>query len=87
MVQNYMSERARIFSEDGVKVILEVERTARAHIASAGAVRSGKLLSGDSWMCLNAMDYLCEHGVLHEVTGPGVAGQDRVFVAGGNFSH
>jgi hypothetical protein len=55
-------------------------------LRDAGAVTMGAAIrgagSGDSWTMLACVDRMVETGELREVTGPNVAGQDRVFVGG-----
>lgn len=81
----YQAERGRLWTESGAGYILEIQQSARHFIETSGAVLSSRLITGDSFMSLNAMDYLEEQGYLRQVTGSEVAGQDRVYVAGPKF--
>lgn len=87
MSYDYKILRPGIFTEEGVVRLTKIRDRARTLLKQAGAVSSGALLNtpqttGDSWEMLACMDYLCERGTLREITGPNVAGQCRVFIAG-----
>lgn len=78
---NYAEQRKELFTEDGMRIVLEVRDKAMRAIRDSGAVQMGKLFVGGlSWNSLAAVDYLIERKEIREVTGPDVAGQDRVFV-------
>jgi hypothetical protein len=81
-VYSYSIEKPRIFTEDGQRMFLAIRDKANELLDAAGAVSSGKLfcVSGETWQMLACMDRLIELGELREITGPNVAGQDRVFV-------
>lgn len=56
-------------------------------IKKAGAVESGKVMFGDAWFCLNALDFLVEQNYLIEVTKrEAVPGQQRIYSAGPNLT-
>jgi hypothetical protein len=81
MTYDYKTERPKIFTESGVAMLTEMTMIANRCIAQSGAVMMNKMMTaGDSFMMLAVADYLVETKVLHEVTGPNVRGQDRVFV-------
>lgn len=85
MSYNYATERARIFTEGGQVMFLEIRDNAAQLIQLAGAARFQEItrsVTGDSWMMIACVDRLVELNELHEVTEAGsVAGQYRVFVA------
>lgn len=78
MSYNYQTEREGIFTAKGVKLLLTIRDKAKGLLAESGAFKSG-VLAG-SWETLAVLDFLVEHGDIREITGPEVAGQDRVFV-------
>lgn len=84
MPYNYTTERQVIFTEDGVKALLNVWDKARELIEKSGAVKSGKLFGvetgGNTRTTLACLDYLVETGRLNRVNDPGEWGQDQVFV-------
>lgn len=85
MSYSYQREKPRLFTEDGMAMVLAIRDAATALLKVAGAVRAEKLLigNGDSWMMMAAMDYLVERGELVRVTEKGTtAGQHEVFIAG-----
>ena len=84
MAYDYRTERAKLFTEDGVKMLTKIRDNVKRLLAEAGAVASGAALravTGDSWTMLAALDYLVEQGEIKEVTPPETWGQHRVFVA------
>lgn len=82
-------ERARLASAapDMARALLALEWSNLLRIDEAGAFSMGTVIrkqTGDSWMMLACVDLMVERGELREVTkGHDVAGQHRVFVAGG----
>jgi hypothetical protein len=63
--------------------IAEMLKLASDAIRDDGVAVMGKIWRGDSFSCLNAMDYLTEEGYLIELTaGKDVWGQNRVYTAG-----
>lgn len=85
MPYDYEAEKAKLWSDEGQRRFIKVRDVTLAMCATAGACRSGKVLekggSGDGWEVFACLDRMVELGELVEVTGPAVAGQDRVFVA------
>jgi hypothetical protein len=83
MSYQFATERSRLFTEDGVKMLTKVRDNVKQHLATSGAVRADKAwtgVSGDSWQMLACLDYLVEIGEIREL-GPTGWGQDRVFVS------
>ena len=79
----YGNQRARVFTEEGQVMFLKIRDKTRDLLDISGAARSGKMISGvtgDAWDMLACVDRLVELGEIRELTGPDVAGQDRVFV-------
>ena len=63
----YETERPKIFTEEGVEMLNAIRTTAEACIKQSGAVRFDKAVnnvSGDTWLMLACLDYLCEIGIL-----------------------
>lgn len=84
---DYQTELAKIFTPEGMDMLLTLRDNAAKLFETAGAARFDKLtrgLSGDSWTMLACLDYLVERGDMREVTAPDVLGQHRVFVRCGN---
>lgn len=87
MSYDYATQRPRIFTEDGVALLLTIRDHARVLLDTAGAVQMNALIahsSGDAWDMLACVDFMCERDELVELTKlqAGVAGQHRVFVRG-----
>lgn len=83
MSYEYQQQRTRIFSEEGVRTLLYIYRTALRLLEKSGSFTANYALYGDSWVSLACLDYLCEQGILREVEQVRKpAGQDRIFVAG-----
>jgi hypothetical protein len=81
MSYQFATERPRLFTEDGVKMLTKVRDNVLELLATAGAFKAGhawKGVSGDSWQMLACLDYLVEQGEIREV-GPTGWAQDRVF--------
>jgi ABC-type uncharacterized transport system ATPase subunit len=77
----YEIEKEKIFTEDGVKMLLTIRDNVAKALENSGAFIMHKITtSGDSWTQLAVLDYMVEQGEIHEVTGNNVAGQHRVFV-------
>lgn len=84
MSYQYTDLRPRIFSEDGVRMLMAIRDNVRKLLTAAGAVRMQEAIatvSGDSWLMLACVDYLVQIGELVEISRPGCAGQHRVFTA------
>lgn len=85
MPYDYLTERPKVFTEDGQVTFLKIRDNAKRLIAEGGAARCQELMAGvggDSWTMLACVDRLVELGELHEITkDQRVAGQHRVFVA------
>lgn len=78
---DYQKEKPKLFTESGFKTLMEVRDTALKLLGTSGAFTCEKVISGDSWLCLAALDYLVETGKLRRLTPKGsVMGQREVFV-------
>lgn len=86
MSYSYETERHRLFTDEGQRLVIALYDEARRCIAVAGAVRCAELIAaigGDGWNVLAGIDRLVELGRLREVTDASkVRAQHRVFVAG-----
>lgn len=80
----YRDEKAKLFTPDGVEILLKVRNNVGRMLGISGAVMMEKAIagcSGDSWTMVAAVDYLVEAREIREITGTNVCGQHRVFVA------
>ena len=88
MGYDYAIERPKVFTEDGVTMLLKIRDNTRSLIAKAGVARCDKMMagcSGDTWHMLACIDRLVEMGEIHEIPNPmSGAGQHRVFIS---FDH
>lgn len=79
----YSLQRPNLFTEQGQVMFTKIRDNTLRLIAQAGAVRLIKAISGctgDTWDMIACMDRMVELKEIREITGPNVAGQDRVFV-------
>lgn len=79
----YQLEKPKLFTDEGIKQVLMIHHEAQRLLGIAGAFRMievCRVVTGEAWMHMAALDYLVELGHIREVTGPNVWGQDRVFV-------
>jgi len=77
---DYQTQRPFIFTEKGLKRLLQIRDHAFYLAEKAGAVRADKVMTGDAWETLACLDFLVEQGDLIEITGSKVFGQHRIFV-------
>ena len=82
---SYEEIKPQLFTESGVKVLIQMRDSVDKKIEFAGAVTSGAAMDGvgggDAWLMLAALDYLVETGELVDLTKDmEVVGQRRVFV-------
>jgi hypothetical protein len=88
MSYSYQAQRANLFTESGQLLFVAWRDRAIELLDEAGAFKHGTLSlppgigAAEGWDLLACADRMIELGELHEVTGPDVWGQDRVFVAG-----
>lgn len=60
---DYQTEKPKLFTEDGVKTVLNTLRKIQSACEVAGCITRGRALgTGDSWTALAAQDFLEEHG-------------------------
>lgn len=84
MPYDYQQQRASLFTDEGQRKLLAVRDRVARLLKTAGAVRLQEAIAevtGDSWESLACVDRLVELGEIREITGEGVAGQHRVYVA------
>lgn len=88
MSYSYATQRSRVFTEDGVTMLLKIRDTTKELIKKAGVARCDKMMAGctgDSWDMLACIDRLVEMGDIHEIPNTmSGAGQHRVFIS---FDH
>ena len=86
MSYSYEKERARLFTEEGIRILLHIRDETKRLIALAGAFTAEKAMckvTGDSWIMLASLDYLVENNELKRLTAKNeVWGQHQVFVDG-----
>lgn len=87
MSYNYQTEREKLFNERGQRLFIGMRDNCMKLLDQAGAFSSGKGMdlppgigAADTWEMLAVFDRMIELGEIREITGPSVAGQDRVFV-------
>ena len=80
----YEENKSYIFTDDGQRAFLKVRDCANDLLDKAGAFMLtcawAYLGGGDSWHHIACVDRMVELGEIVEITQPGVAGQNRVFV-------
>jgi len=83
MSYNYVTQKPRLLTPEGQKMLFEIRERAASLIEKSGAVMLDKAVSGlgvDSWDQLACMDYLVELGELKEIPQNEVMAQHRIFV-------
>jgi len=82
MSYDYETQRPRIFTEDGVEMMMRMREKVRACLRASGAFKASAVMTtGDSWDMLAVLDYLIEKGEIRRVTTGRVAAQDEVYVS------
>lgn len=85
MSYNYETQRAELFTEDGVETLTAIRDTARQLLNTAGAFKASHAFrdaDGDYRTMLAALDYLVEKGEIVRVTDREETwGQEQVFIA------
>jgi hypothetical protein len=81
MAYDYQTERPKLFTEEGTRILIHVRDAAKKLLSDAGAFKAGKVFaSGDGWISLAALDYLVETGEIRRIEqGRYTAGQDEVY--------
>ena len=82
----YEIEKPSLFTEKGSESYIKGRDWVLKILKKAGAFNSGAYMAGPSspgtsWGYLAELDRMLEVGDIAEVTGPGVAGQCRVFIS------
>lgn len=83
---DYREMRSKLFTEDGVDVLLSIRSNVLKLLADAGAVRATEAwrrVTGQDWLFLAALDYMVERGEICEITNSDTPAQYRVFVSAG----
>lgn len=79
---DYENERAKIFTEEGQEVFLQIRDNVKRILEIAGCMDMQHAIqssSGDSWMLLACVDRLVELDEIDELHFGSCAGQHRVF--------
>jgi len=79
---NYQTERPKLFTENGVEMVLGIKKNIQNMVAVSGAVdfyHATKGVVSASWTQFAALDYLVEKGEIREVTNAEAMGQHKVF--------
>ncbi len=82
MSYRYEDLRPKLFTEEGSVIYIEIRDRVNKLLKESGAVTTWAACnktSGDSWLALACLDRMVEVEEIHEVTGPGTWGQNRVF--------
>jgi hypothetical protein len=86
MSYSYQIERPFVFTERGVKAVMESRTIIERCLAISGAVTMGVAMdnsAGNSWSMMAVVDYLLEIGFIREVEQlHEPAGQHRIFMPG-----
>jgi len=81
---NYMTERPKIFTEDGQVIFLKVRDNTHRLLRLSGACRADEMMNcagGDTWTQYACIDRLVELGEIREIFQNKCAGQHRIFVS------
>jgi hypothetical protein len=84
---NYETEKQKLFTDEGQRMVLAIRDHVRDCLELAGAVSMGAAINvpgvcGESWMMMACVDRLVELDYLREIPQREVAGQYRIFVQG-----
>ena len=76
-MSDYKSERGNLLSDEGITRILETLLRIQQATKVSGCCIAGKVMSGESFLFHNAVDWLVEHGYVR-VLGDKGFGQEMV---------
>lgn len=82
MSYSYKDEKQKIFTEDGVYMLLKIRDNVKMLLMTAGAFqcdRAFRGVSGDSFKMLACIDYLEEEGTIVKVERANIATQNQVY--------
>ena len=83
---DYKECRKEIFTENGVKLLIEVKDLIESYLEVSEAFKMNavlKSLTGDCWTMMACVDYFVEMGLIKEIDqslGDNIHSQGRVFV-------
>lgn len=78
---DYQKRRPFVFTESGVKMLLEIRDKVFSLCKKAGAcTMEAAMTSGDSWDMLACVDYLVERGDICKRPGQFSSGQDQILI-------
>ena len=73
----YKSERERIYTDAGIEMIVHILEKGAHLTRLAGSFTAGKIMTGDTFVFHNCVDWLVERGHLVVVSDTG-RGQDQI---------
>ena len=74
MSYSYEKERSNLFTDEGVRMLLQIREKVQRLLTVAGCFRVGNAISGvtgDTWLMLACLDYIAELGEIKLVTDSG----------------
>lgn len=83
MSYNYETEKLRIYTPEGIGMLMKVFTNVNELHKASGAFKASNAwrgITGDVWLMLACLDLLVENGYIREIVGDNTAGQDRVFI-------
>lgn len=83
---NYQEEKSRLYTDEGIKMLLKAKDHVQKLLKVSGAARCGEIIQGlgggDTFMMLACIDKLVEEGEILEVKQvKRVRGQNQIYVS------
>lgn len=82
----YARERDKVFTPEGVRVLLDIRTKAACLIRDAGAFESSRVIIDETWLTLNCLDVLEEYGHVVCLNKAEAMGQHRIYAEGRRMS-
>ena len=82
MSYSYSTERPKIFTDDGMRMLLTIRDNIKRLDKIAGAFMASATwdgVTGESWTMLACLDYLVEIEEIKQVTERGVSSQHQIY--------
>lgn len=86
----YEEIRPTLFTEEGVKDLMKIQRKVTQLLTNHNVMLAESTFSetADPWTAMACLDYMVEQKEIYEVTeGCGVAGQYRTYVRGAKWNY